>query len=289
MMTDEARLALALRDTLHLPPRLDLSGLAQTLKLSIAEVESDSFEGALLCSRHRLSGRILVKRGLREEGRKRFTIGHEIGHFILHRQNQISCSSTDIAHWENERDNPERQADRFASELLLPSSEVLRQIGTEWPSFKLIISLAEFFGTTLMATGRKYCEVTPHECAIVWTVDGKITWMYPFARFRHYIGIGRNLSDGTLASQMLAGKTVPEGMQEVPASQWIPSSLLPADTIIWEESRTMPYYRGCLSLLWVKREIRYREPARDELLEELDPQEFTHQRKSWPSKGKRRP
>jgi hypothetical protein len=113
--------------------------------------------------------------------------------------------------------------------------------------------------------------------------------MYPFSRFRHYIGIGRSLSDGTLASQLLAGKTVPEGMQEVPASQWIPSSLLPADTIIWEESRTMPYYRGCLSLLWVKREIRYREPARDELLEELDPQEFTLQRKSWPSKGKRRP
>jgi hypothetical protein len=63
----------------------------------------------------------------------------------------------------------------------------LKQIGNEWPSFKLIISLAEFFGTTLMATGRKYCEVTPYECAIVWTVDGKICWMYPFARFRHYI------------------------------------------------------------------------------------------------------
>jgi hypothetical protein len=35
---------------------------------------------------------------------------------------------------------------------------------------------------------------------------------------------------------------------------------------IWEESRTMIYYRGCLSLLWLRREIRYREPARDELL-----------------------
>jgi Zn-dependent peptidase ImmA (M78 family) len=205
MMTDEARLALALRDSLHLPPRLDLNELAQMLKLSIAEVDSDSFDGALLCSRHRLSGRILVKRNLREDGRKRFTIGHEIGHFVLHRQNQVSCSSADIARWENERDNPERQADRFASELLLPSREVLKQMGGEWPSFKLIISLAEFFGTTLMATGRKYCEVTPHECAIVWSVDGIITWMYPFARFRHYIGIGRTVSDGTLASQMLGG------------------------------------------------------------------------------------
>src|ERR1700675_5126024 len=79
MMTDEARLALALRDTLHLPPCLDLTELAGALKLSIAEVESDSFDGALLCSRHRLSDRILVKRGMREEGRKRFPIGHETG------------------------------------------------------------------------------------------------------------------------------------------------------------------------------------------------------------------
>jgi len=88
--------AQALRETLQLPSHVDLNELARELKLSVIEAESDSFDGALLCSRNRLSGRILVKRSMREVGRKRFTIAHEIGHFILHRENQISCLPSDL-------------------------------------------------------------------------------------------------------------------------------------------------------------------------------------------------
>ena len=50
----------------------------------------------------------------------------------------------------------------------------------------------------------------------------------------------------------------------------------------------MPFYKGCLSLLWAKREIRYRDPAQDQLLQEMDPREFTHERTIWPTKGERR-
>ena len=64
---------------------------------------------------------------LREEGSKRFTIAHEIGHFIIHRDRQISCLPSDIARGKTLRANPERQADSFASELLLPSAEVLKR------------------------------------------------------------------------------------------------------------------------------------------------------------------
>jgi Zn-dependent peptidase ImmA (M78 family) len=53
---------------------------------------------------------------MREAGRKRFTVAHEIGHFILHRENQISCLPAEIARWENNGESPERQADSFASE-----------------------------------------------------------------------------------------------------------------------------------------------------------------------------
>ena len=58
--------------------------------------------------------------------------------------------------------------------------------------------------------------------------------------------------------------------------------------MIWEESRTLPFYSGCLSLLWAKRDITYRDPGEEELLRELDPRQFTHERTVWPTKGKRR-
>jgi IrrE N-terminal-like domain len=225
---------------------------------------------------------------MREEGRKRFTIAHEIGHFILHRDRQVSCLPSDIARWENADDNPERQADNFASQLLLPSPDLLQQIGGSSPSFQLIGSLADFFGTTLTATGRKYCEVAPQECAVVWAVDGIIRWMHPAGRFRHWIGTGRRLSDGTIALQMLNGQEVPSGMQEVPAGAWISDFRLSEGATIWEESRTMPFYNGCLSLLWAQREIKYWNCEEEERLKELDPREFTHERKLWPTKKKRR-
>jgi Zn-dependent peptidase ImmA (M78 family) len=288
MITQEGQLAVALRDALQTPPRIDLNELARSLKLRVFEVTSDSFDGALLCSRNRLSGRILVNATLREEGRKRFTIAHEIGHFIIHRERQISCFPSDIARWEDGRPNPERQADSFASELLLPSAEVLKQIGNQWPSFQLVISLAEFFGASLTAAARKYCEIAPQECAVVWSVDGIVKWMHPASRFRHWITTGSELSSGTLARQMLDGAIVSTGMQEIPAEAWISSFYLPEGTSIWEESRIMPFYKGCLSLLWAKREIRYRDLAEEQLLHEMDPREFTLERKIWPSKGKRR-
>jgi hypothetical protein len=53
-------------------------------------------------------------------------------------------------------------------------------------------------------------------------------------------------------------------------------------------SLRMPFYRGCLSLLWAKREIVNLDYERDGLLEELDPKEFIHERTNWPGKSKRR-
>jgi hypothetical protein len=202
---------------------------------------------------------------------------------------QISCFFSEIGCWESIGEHPERQADNFASELLLPSPEVVKQVGDASPSFELIIFLANYFGTTLTATGRKYCEVSSYECALVWSVDGRIRWIHPSSRFRHWIGIGCELSESTMARQMLNGDHILTGMHEVPAEAWVSDYRLPVGATISEESLMMPFYGGCLSLLWAKREIRYRDSAQEELLRELDPQDFTHERKFWPSKGKRRP
>jgi len=91
-MTEEAMMAAALRAELQIAPKVDLDQLAGQLSLTIVEVESKSFEGALLRSSRAFSGRILVRKGIRELGRRRFTIAHEIGHYILHRNQQIPCS-----------------------------------------------------------------------------------------------------------------------------------------------------------------------------------------------------
>lgn len=89
-------------------------------------------------------------------------------------EQQLSCGTADIENWQGVQTNPERQADEFASEFLLPAGELQKQIGSQWPSFQLVIALSELFGASLTATARKYCDVAQQKGAMVWSVEGKI-------------------------------------------------------------------------------------------------------------------
>jgi IrrE N-terminal-like domain len=288
-MNDSIRLASALRSTLQLVPRLDIEALKHELNLSIVEVDSDSFDGALLRAPDRLSGRILVRRGIREPGRKRFTIAHEVGHFILHGHEQrLSCGADEIEHWAERNPNPEHQADLFASELLLPSVSVQDQVAKNWPSIDLVGSIAEFFGASLTASARKYCDVIVQSCAVVWAEKGQIRWFHPSPKFAYWIAVGERVGVDTIAGRLFEGKGQPSGMVEVPAEEWITSKWLTNDAVISEQSLLLPQYDSCLSLLWVRHEIEQRPKDEDGLLEELDPSEFTLDRRNWPGKHRRR-
>ena len=76
------------------------------------------------------------------EGRDRFTIAHEIGHYILHNNNMVALTRV----FPDEKIKPyediEWQADAFAGELLCPSSAI-----TNMPVEKI----ANYYGVSLQA------------------------------------------------------------------------------------------------------------------------------------------
>ena len=53
--------------------------------------------------------------------RRRFSIGHELGHWHHHRGRILFCGSKDVENPEDDALNPERHADTFASDLILPN------------------------------------------------------------------------------------------------------------------------------------------------------------------------
>lgn len=60
--------------------------------------------------------------------RRRFTIAHELGHYVLH-YDKIGDGITDDALYRSKLGNPfERQANRFAANLLMPWSLVIESI-----------------------------------------------------------------------------------------------------------------------------------------------------------------
>lgn len=272
--------AIELRRRLQIEGALRFEDITKPLHLSIKEVGSDGFDGALVRRSSGVGGRILVNRDIREAGRKRFTTAHEIGHYLLHKDSDsMSCGAKEIANWTNIEVNPEHEADEFASELLLPSTEIQALIGTQWPSLKLVSDLAAEFETTLTATIRKYCDVATQSCAGVWVQDSRIGWFSPSPSFPHWIKVREEIDAGLLDCNAPL-----QEMVEVRASEWIPAFSEDKESTILQGCVSMPTYRGSLVLLWAKRPLKHR-TTEDDLLEELDTDRFdSYRRERWPGK-----
>lgn len=86
--------------------------------------------------------------------RQQFSIGHEIGHWHYHRGKSLVCRSNEIGNFHHSGGAIlERQADKFASNLLLPNyilSPYLNQF--KKLCFDAIRKTAKSFGTSLPAT-----------------------------------------------------------------------------------------------------------------------------------------
>lgn len=112
-----------------------------------------------------VSGLLLVAEGeiwvnaaeaRRWEGRKRFTIGHELGHYVMHQEEArptIFCRKVEVEEDPDERDRAstatEREADAFAAAMLMPEHlirDFVEHNGTGIPA------LCAAFGTSEKAT-----------------------------------------------------------------------------------------------------------------------------------------
>jgi Zn-dependent peptidase ImmA (M78 family) len=63
--------------------------------------------------------------------RQRFTLAHEIGHYVLHEGNQLFVDRfVTRVNWRNGESNiEETEANQFAAELLMPREFVVREVG----------------------------------------------------------------------------------------------------------------------------------------------------------------
>jgi hypothetical protein len=93
-------------------------------------------------------------------------------------------------------------------------------------------------------------------------------------------------SPESVAGRLFGGETFPEGagMQEVDADAWFYPGQAARIGTLYEDSVYLRNYSAVVTLLWAADlQEDKQESMQDELLEELDPEEFTLNRKRWPS------
>lgn len=112
--------------------------------------------------------------------RVRFTLAHELGHFVIDEHRNALKSGLAPAHpsFTNfASDNEvELEADFFASSLLIPKSRLLKDVFRRKFSFNLIEELATKYQTSITATLIKFASIGNHPIMIVCSIDKKIKW-----------------------------------------------------------------------------------------------------------------
>ena len=157
------------------------------------DLETDGFEGALMTDPAKTWGVILTKAG-RPEGRRRFTVSHELGHFLLpsHTGNR-QCTAADLREQrlDTTHQRQEAEANRFAAGLLMPRPWFARDMTRlgEADVTHLQI-LKDAYGTSLEAAANRYIELTDDTCAVVFSKDGVIRYVRPAGSFPR-LAVGR--------------------------------------------------------------------------------------------------
>lgn len=128
-------------------PPVDVRKIGEGLGIEIVEMTQDLWFYGMLLGYHD-SSYIVVNKVLPEQ-KKRFTIAHELGHYVLHRQDMTYTAA-------KEKEYLHREANIFAAELCMPARLVKRLAG-EWNNDHRI--LAEMFDVSETAMLAKMDEL----------------------------------------------------------------------------------------------------------------------------------
>jgi hypothetical protein len=265
------------------PGDIDIEAIAMTQSALVMDGGLTGAEARL--TRSPKINFIRVNTEIREPGRRRFAIAHELGHLLLQEQSQFAlCMDKDLVpFYTNSPD--ELEASAFAGGLLMPAKMFEPFCRKTSPSLAYVAQLAERFQVTLTAAATRYIQFSPHRCCLVASTGGRIRYHRKTDDFGYFIAPREKLSPATYAADFFKGKRLPAGMQEVKATAWLEGKRIDSSKMIQEESVAMPSYNSVLTLLWIEKDIDQYLTGEDEYDAE---QEESDRRWSWNRYGKGR-
>lgn len=162
----------------------------------IQYVPLNSFEGTLLANDAKSEGVIVINSGARHQ-RQRFTLGHELGHFLIPRHgHDMKCSKSDLAAKPSKGMSSsvaiEAEANLFSAELLMPR-KLLSKLSTfnREPSIEGIKLTAENFDVSFQAMAVRFADIHDYPIAFVMSRNGKVEFGYKRDNHPFWLKVGR--------------------------------------------------------------------------------------------------
>lgn len=139
------------------------------------------FDGALIrAPSHKRGWGIFYNKSFSSQGRINFTLAHELGHYLLHRNaypEGFRCRSQDVVRWDSAYGQVEYQANVFAANILMPLDDYRRQIADNARAdIDMIAQCADRYQVSLIAATLRWLEYTNRRAVLVVSRDGYILW-----------------------------------------------------------------------------------------------------------------
>lgn len=149
---------------IDVPQDIDIEAIAQACDATIVYDHLEGCEARIVG----VGGKALITvNDKAPRARQRFSAAHELGHWIYDRGRvAFVCAEKQlVAEWGAA--NPERRANRFAADLLLPRNMVKKRLRRCAMNLTLVKQLAQEFETSLTATAIRFVELSPAPAMLI--------------------------------------------------------------------------------------------------------------------------
>lgn len=241
------------------PSQIEIEEVVHALDIPFKQVPMKGCLGRIIHGKEK--SMIAINSDIQFESRKRFTIAHELGHYLMHRKDNYNHNeSINTVSWNSTKNKykitlQESEANQFASELLLPTDQFKKAI--EQPHFSpdLIRTISDMFKVSRSSVIYRFTEVEKHPLCVFYTQANKVKYWRKSSDFRYSIKDLTNISpptDSVSAEYFNDGRiySVKDAVQDIDKSTWLNVHKDYANDTFYEFCMVYSSANLALSVIW---------------------------------------
>ena len=231
------------------PEEIDLEGIAAFCGAFVVYEPLTGAEARIVGNRDKA---FITVNSQSLRSRQRFSIGHELGHWMWDRGRMAFACSSDVQDRRWSGADKETLANKFAADLLMPA-QMFRNRAQRRPStIETVSDLADQFQASLTATAIRLVEFGSSPCMVVLHSSSGRDWFFGSREVDGKFWPHKLLDEYSFAHDLLKGKGKSPTGGLVDADTWINHPR--ASHYELYESSTLIGQSRVLSLLWWKNE-----------------------------------
>lgn len=229
------------------PSEINIEAIAEYCGATIVYEPLGGSEGRILGADDKA---IITVNASSPRARQRFSAGHELGHWMRDRGKvAFACAERNfVRDWGD--DNPERRANRYAADLLMPRKVFQPRAVEMVPSFDCARQLAREFETSLTATTIRLVELGRKPAIVIASERSGRRWFIRADVVPETLWPCDRPGSDTTAAKLLDGSMANKspGPRDVPADEWF--DVPDASRYSVREDSLLAYSGIVLTLLW---------------------------------------